>query len=104
MNAQTLRHAAQHHLPLVLLALIAVTWSVLAVAGTGGAEFQGAYDQIADFTQGFLGKLLTLLMILVGLIMGIARQSIVTLVVGVGMGIALVNAPNIVNVLVGATL
>lgn len=104
MNALSMRHASQHYLPLAIIVVALLAWSMAAIAGTGGTEFQAAYDQISDFTQGFLGKLLTLLMILVGLIMGIARQSIVTLVVGVGMGIALVNAPNIVNVLVGATL
>ncbi len=76
-----------------------------AVAGTQGSDvFGDAYQQVAGFTQGFLGKLVTLLMIVTGLIMGIARQSIMSLVVGVGMGIALFNAPAVVSQLVGAVL
>lgn len=76
-----------------------------AFAGTQGSDvFGDAYNQVAGFTQGFLGKLVTLLMIVTGLIMGIARQSIMSLVVGVGMGIALYNAPTVVSQLVGAVL
>lgn len=88
-----------------LLFVALMTLSLAAMAGTGGdTVFSEAYDQIADFTTGFLGKLITLLMIVTGLIMGIARQSIMTLVVGVGMGIALFNAPAVVNTLVSAVL
>lgn len=102
-----MQHRAQQvrqMFPLLLgfaLMFIAAT----AFAGTEGEDiFGAAYQQIAGFTQGFLGKLITLLMVVTGLIMGIARQSIMTLVVGVGMGIALFNAPGIVNTLVGAAL
>jgi len=100
VNPVLLQRVVGFTLVLVALMLLASP----AFAGNAGTEFEQAYTQIADFTTGFLGKLVTLLMIVTGLIMGIARQSIMTLVVGVGMGIAMFNAPNLVDALVGAVI
>lgn len=101
VNAATVQRVAGFALAFVAMFVLAAP----AFAGTDGQDvFGDAYLLISGFTEGFLGKLVTLLMIVTGLVMGIARQSIMTLVVGVGMGIALVNAPKVVDTLVGAVL
>lgn len=88
-----------------LMVVALMLLATVGIAGTDGdAAFGDAYRQIAGFAQGFLGKLVTLLMVVAGLIMGIARQSVMSLVVGVGMGIAIYNAPTIIDTLVGAVL
>lgn len=107
MHALATQHTALRgrHIATLVVALALMFLCTAVFAGTEGEDiFGAAYEQIAGFTQGFLGKLVTLLMVVTGLIMGIARQSIMTLVVGVGMGIALFNAPQVVNALVGAAL
>jgi len=73
-------------------------------AGSGGTEFDSLWDTLKDWTQGSLGKVIVGAMILVGIIGGIARQSIMAFAIGLGGGVGLYYAPNIVESIMSATL
>lgn len=93
---------------LALMALmVTVLFPELALAGTsttgGGQELDSVFDDLAAYTQGTLGRIITLLFIVAGLGAGIARQSVFAIVTGVGAGLILYNAPTIVNALFTGT-
>lgn len=68
-----------------------------AYAGTGGTEFDGIWTTIKDWTQGTLGRVIAGAMILVGVIGGVVRQSLMAFAVGLGGGVGLYNAPTIIE-------
>ena len=92
-------------LGITVCALGVVAMSVTPVlAGTGGTEFDSVYTTISGWATGTLGKLLALAAVIVGLGMGIVRQSVVGFVVGLGMAIGIYQSPTIVDSIVTATL
>jgi len=86
----------------LLLALFFLSGALQA--GSGGTEFDPLWTTLKDWAQGSLGKVIVGAMILVGVIGGIARQSIMAFAVGLGGGIGLYYAPNIVESIMSATL
>ena len=74
------------------LAAPALVVTGAAVAGGGGAEFDVAVAQMVDWLEGGLGQLLA-----VGLGIGIVQQSIMAVVVGIGMAIAVFYGPGILT-------
>ncbi len=97
-----LRNPRPRALTLVLLAFALAP--CLAQAGVGGAEFDTIYTTLTDWAQGTLGRVIALGMILVGLGIGVIRQSIMGAIVGVAGGLALFNAPDIIDGIVGAVI
>jgi len=79
-----------------LVAPVAVVTGV-AVAGDGGAEFDVAVTQMVDWLEGGLGQLLSLAALAVGLGIGIVQQSIMAVVVGIAMAIAVFYGPGILT-------
>jgi len=75
--------------------VVAVTGA--AVAGGGGAEFDVAVTQLTDWLEGGLGQLLALAALAVGLGIGIVQQSVMAVVVGIGMAIAVFYGPGILT-------
>ena len=75
-----------------------------AHAGAGGTEFAPIYTLIEGWSQGSLGKLLALTMLLVGIVSGIARQSIMAGAVGLGAAVTVFYAPTVINTMVSAML
>lgn len=107
MKTMTMTEATKGRL--MLFGLVAVTAAVLlvpdqAMAGTGGAEFDDVWDTLKDWTQGTLGRIIAGAMIIVGLIGGIARQSLMAFAMGTGGGIGLYNSPTVVESIMSATL
>jgi len=88
--------------------LLAMTTSMLApelaLAGTGGTEFDDIWVTLTDWMQGTLGKIAAGAMILVGIVAGVARQSLMAFAVGVGGGIGLYNTPTVIDNMMTATL
>lgn len=74
-----------------------------AYAGTGGTEFDTIWTTIKDWTQGTLGRIIAGAMILVGIIAGVVRQSLMAFAVGIGGGIGLYNSPTIIENIMTAT-
>lgn len=93
---------------MVLFAALMLVMFTVAVteshAGVGGDEFELVWETVKDWTQGTLGRVIAGAMVLVGIIGGIARQSLMSFAVGIGGGIGLYNAPEIIERIVGATL
>lgn len=93
--------------------LISVTiFSVLAImffalpvfAGTGGSEFQEIYSTLIDWTQGYLGKAMAAGIFLTGMAIGIVRQSLMAIVMGIGGGMAVNYTPSIIDAVVTALI
>lgn len=87
---------------LALVALIPV--AAIAGTGTGSGDFDTIWDTLVDWTQGTLGRVIAGSMVIVGLIMGVARQSIMAFAIGIGAAVGLYNAPDILDAIMGATL
>ena len=91
----------------VMLALLLVLMAFIissAHAGAGGTEFEDVWLTVKDWTQGTLGRVVAGAMILVGIIGGIARQSLMGFALGIGGGVGLYNSPTIVESIMSATL
>lgn len=82
----------------------ALMMSDASFAGTGGNEFEDVWVTLQDWTQGTLGRIITLAIIVVGAVIGVVRQSLMTFAVGFAMGMGLYNAPAIIDTVVSATL
>jgi conjugal transfer pilus assembly protein TraA len=89
----------------VMMALAAVFLAPAAImAGTGGTEFDPIWTLITDWSQGALGRVIAGVMVIVGLVGGIARQSIMALALGIGGGVGVFYAPTILDAVVSGAL
>jgi conjugal transfer pilus assembly protein TraA len=91
-------------MPLAFVGVLLMLAADGALAGAGGTEFDTIWTQLTDWTEGTLGKIISGSMIIVGIIAGIARQSIMAFAVGIGGGIGLYNAPTLIDNIFTATL
>lgn len=82
----------------------AVAFSQAANAGGGGGEFDEVWTTLREWTEGTLGRIVAGTMILVGIIGGIARQSLMGFALGIAGGMGLYNAPEIIETIMSATL
>lgn len=94
---------AQKALPVLALAA-AVMLADPAYAGTDGAEFADVWTTLTGWMQGTLGKIVAGAFVIVGLVAGVARQSIMAFAIGVGGAIGLYNAPTILDNIVTGTV
>lgn len=78
-----------------------------AASGSGGTDPQAltsVYDLLKGAVTGTLGRVLTLLIVIVGVAVGIMSQSLMAFAVGLGAGIGLFFAPSIIDALSTATV
>ena len=88
--------------PVVLTALLV---PALVVAGGGGTgDFATAYNQLVDWAEGDLGRVITVGLLVVGLAAGIVRQSVMAAVPAAGAGLALSVGPGIIDTIFGAAI
>ncbi|EBH8544576.1 TrbC/VirB2 family protein [Klebsiella pneumoniae] len=108
MNANQLANASSKNNALFLfLGLMVVVFLLMpdqAHAGTGGGAFDDVWETLKDWTQGTLGRIVAGAMILVGVVGGIARQSLMAFAMGIGGGMGLYNSPTVVESIMSATL
>ena len=97
---------AQALLAATLLALVGLLLLTpqMVLAGTGGTEFQSTYDMLISWMTGLLGRIIAIAFIIVGLIAGVARQSIMSFAIGIAAGLGIFMAPDIIDAVVSATL
>lgn len=82
----------------------------MAMAGTvtsggySGTALDSVWQMLTEFVEGPIGRIITLLIIVVGVAAGILTQSLGAFAVGVGAALGLSFAPEIINGLLGATL
>ncbi|MDM1717353.1 hypothetical protein HX100_10810 [Thiopseudomonas alkaliphila] len=75
-----------------------------AMAGGGGDEFNEVWDTIEDWTTGSLGKIIAGAMILVGIIGGVARQSLMAFAIGIAGAMGLNYAPDIISAVMTSSI
>ncbi|EJY6032680.1 hypothetical protein FA341_15135 [Pseudomonas aeruginosa] len=75
-----------------------------ALAGTGGDTFDSVWITLTEWMQGTLGRILIGLMILTGIGAGVLRQSLMPFVTGVGGGVGLYAAPDVIESVMSATI
>ena len=107
LNGEPMTHSIKRSLLGVgglVLAGLMLAAPEMALAGAGGAEFQGAYDMLTGWMTGILGRIIAITFIVVGLVAGVMRQSIMGFVVGIAAGLGVFVAPDIIDNIVTATL
>lgn len=65
-------------------------------------EFDSIWNRIAAWTQGSLGRVIAGAFILVGIVGGVAKQSIMSFAIGISAGLGLIYAPGILASLFSA--
>jgi len=85
-----------------LVAMLAMGASTTFAAT--GVEFQTINDTLVNWIQGYLGRIIVLVLIGVGIVAGIARQSIMAFAVGIGAGLGLNAIPTVLDNMMAATL
>ena len=94
-------------------ALVAVLASVLAIAlpglATAGSpsmstDFDTALNMVVDWSQGTLGKLVSVTFLVVGIVMGVMRQSIFAAVPAVAAAMTMYIGPDIIDSIFAAAL
>lgn len=97
------------YLPL-LVAVAAIGCAFFAPdvwAGDGGDEFEDVWTTLKDWTQGTLGRIIAIALVLVGIIFGVARQSLISFAICIAGAMGLYQAPTIIESLLtidGATV
>lgn len=102
MNFSTARAAARstpavEKMLMIALFLALAFVSMSSQAGAGGTEFTQVYDQITGWANGTLGKTLAVSALLVGLGVGVIKQSIIAAVVGVAMALVSGFGPGVID-------
>lgn len=81
-----------------LVAVVALALTAnLAMAATTGAEFKGLADMVSGWSEGYLGMALGLTAFLIGLAVGLMKQTIMPCIVGLGVGLAATLGPSIIK-------
>ncbi len=75
-----------------------------AFGGTGGDDFDSVWIQLTDWMQGTLGRIIIGLMVLGGIGAGALRQSLMPFITGVGGGVGLYAAPDVIESIMTATV
>jgi conjugal transfer pilus assembly protein TraA len=94
----------QNKVSMLLVAAASLAAVGAAHAGSGGTEFAAAYTLIEGWITGVLGKLMAIGALAVGLGIGIMKQSIVSVVVGLAMALAVFYGPTVISGIVTAVL
>jgi conjugal transfer pilus assembly protein TraA len=87
-----------------LTALMMLLIPVAALAGTGGSEFDDIWITMSDWVEGTLGRVIAAGIVVVGIVAGIVRQSLMAFAIGIGGGMGLYNTPTIIEEILTATL
>lgn len=80
-----------------LLLAVAISIPLQAMAGAGGSEFTQVYDQLTGWSNGVLGKVLGVAALLVGLGVGVIKQSVIAAVVGIAMALTAGFGPGVID-------
>jgi conjugal transfer pilus assembly protein TraA len=75
-----------------------------AVAGTSDTEFQAIFNKIIGWANGYAGKSLAVVSLLIGIMAGVGRSNFVPVIAGAGFALALGFGPGILAGIVTATI
>lgn len=85
------------NLQIAALVVVAAMLPLQAMAGSGGTEFTQVYDQLTGWANGTLGKVLGVAALLVGLGVGVIKQSVIAAVVGIAMALTAGFGPGVID-------
>ena len=90
----------------MLFALLALmlAFTGMAVASTTGAEFQGLYNTLVGWTDGFLGKTIAIFAFVIGLGLGVARSTPIPAISGIVFALFVAYGPGLLDGIVTATI
>ncbi|GEM_PF-5916684 len=88
---------------ILFLLLVVLVVPALSYAGTADPEFQPLLQKLLDWVGGYLGKSLAVGALIVGLGIGLAQQTLMPALVGVGVALIAAFGPGIITGLVTAT-
>ena len=78
--------------------MVAVAAGAAAFAGGGGTQqFGSLATELQDWAQGSLGIVISIAALLVGLSIGVVKQSLMAVVTGIGIAIALYFGPEVIT-------
>lgn len=89
---------------LVLVALFTLAPDFAHAGAAVGGPLDDVYTTLTTWTQGSVGKVVMIAFILVGIVAGIAKQSLIAFAVGIGAGLGIYNAPTIVDTVFTAVI
>ena len=75
-----------------------------AFAGTDGTEFQDLYTMVKGWTNGYLGRSIALVFLLIGLGVGVVRGSIISAVGCIAAAMCLLIAPSVIESIISAVI
>lgn len=78
--------------------------AVPAFAGTSGTEFQGLYNLIKGWSEGYLGRTLAVAAFLVGAIVGFAKSTAMPALVGIIFAVLFAIGPGIIDGIASALI
>lgn len=79
-----------------LFALMLVMLAMLpAIAGTDNT-FTAVTDMVTDWAQGSLGKLISIAAFIVGMGIGLVRQSVMAVVIGIAFALVMFYGPDVI--------
>ncbi len=73
-----------------------------AIAGTDGTEFQDLYTMVKGWTNGYLGRSIALVFLLIGLGVGVVRGSIISAVGCIAAAMCLLIAPSVIESIISS--
>lgn len=73
-------------------------------AGTDGTQFEELYTMIKGWTNGYLGRSIALVFLLIGLGVGVLRGSIISAVGCIAAAMCLLIAPSVIESIITATI
>lgn len=93
MNIQKFRNNAVKATAIAAMATV----SNYAMAAQTGQEFQSLSTMLKGWAEGYLGLALALAAFVIGLAIGLMKQTIMPAVVGIGVGLAATMGPAIIG-------
>ena len=86
-----------------VLPVAALGLGATAAFAAGESDFNDVFQLLSDWSQGSLGKLVSLAAVIVGVGIGIVRQSIMAAVIGIAMAVVVQYAPTIITSIVSGS-
>lgn len=88
----------------VLAAVVTVAHASGGSADSGDDVFKGTLDMLVGWIQGTLGKLLAITAFIIGMSIGVIKQSVMAIVIGLVFAIVLFYGPDAILAVFGAAV
>lgn len=86
------------------LVTASATVATSAFAGTSGTEFLGLYNLIKGWSEGYLGRVLSIAAFLTGAIVGFAKSTAMPALIGIIFAVLFAIGPGIIDGIASAVI